>query len=93
MNVRNLFGRKSGRPDPEPDTGRRVDLLIEGMHCTSCGLLIDDELEEVPGVASATTDTRRGRCAVRLERGADVDPAALIAAVEAAGDYAARVAG
>ncbi|MBT2492915.1 cation transporter [Streptomyces sp. ISL-96] len=62
------------------------------MHCNSCGLLIDDELEDLPGVRSATTDVRTGRSVVRLEEGADMDTAALIAAVEAAGEYTARLA-
>ncbi|KOU18390.1 hypothetical protein ADK49_13015 [Streptomyces sp. WM6349] len=62
------------------------------MHCTSCGLLIDDELEDLPGVRSASTDTRTGRSIVRLEEGAHVDSATLVAAVEGAGDYTARLA-
>ncbi|OKK03885.1 hypothetical protein AMK26_18165 [Streptomyces sp. CB03234] len=62
------------------------------MHCNSCGLLIDDELEDLPGVRSAATDVRTGRSVVRLEEAVDVDSAALVAAVEAAGDYTARVA-
>lgn len=92
MSAFGLFGRRTARRRPETGApGRSVELLIEGMHCTSCGLLVDDELEEVPGVASAATDTRSGRCVVRLEEGTDVDPAALTAAVEAAGEYTARV--
>ncbi|MFE2166969.1 heavy-metal-associated domain-containing protein [Streptomyces sp. NPDC059447] len=94
MSVFGLFGRKAARRRPDTDgPGRSVRLLIEGMHCTSCGLLIDDELEEVPGVASAATDTRSGHCVVRLEEAVDVDPAALTTAVEAAGEYTARVVG
>ncbi|WP_241837955.1 cation transporter [Streptomyces sp. CB03234] len=83
-----LFSRKS---KTETD-GPQVVLLIEGMHCNSCGLLIDDELEDLPGVRSAATDVRTGRSVVRLEEAVDVDSAALVAAVEAAGDYTARVA-
>ncbi|MBT2395997.1 cation transporter [Streptomyces sp. ISL-100] len=60
------------------------------MHCNSCGLLIDDELEDLAGVRSSSTDVRAERTFVRLEEGADVDTAALIAAVEQAGDYTAR---
>ncbi|MCJ0873874.1 cation transporter [Streptomyces sp. AP-93] len=85
-----LFSRKN---KPEAATGEQVVLLINGMHCTSCGLLIDDELEDLPGVRSATTDVRAGRSVVRLEDGAGIDTAALVAAVEAAGDYTARIAG
>ncbi|MFF8196572.1 cation transporter [Streptomyces bobili] len=74
-------------------TGEQVVLLIDGMHCTSCGLLIDAEPEYLPGVRSASTDVRAGHSVVRLEDGADIDTAALVAAVEAAGNYTARVAG
>ena len=30
-------------------------LKVEGMHCASCPLLIDEELEELPGVSEAKT--------------------------------------
>ncbi|MFI1721941.1 heavy-metal-associated domain-containing protein [Streptomyces sp. NPDC020489] len=85
-----LFGgEKKGR---QKETGPQIVLLIEGMHCASCGLLIDDELEEVPGVRSASTDVRKGRSVVRLEEASTVDPALLIKAVQEAGDYQARLA-
>ncbi|MGA5215237.1 cation transporter [Streptomyces cinereoruber] len=87
-----LFNRKKNTIQAEVEAGSAVTLLIEGMHCTSCGLLIDDELEDVDGVRAATTDVRTGRSVVRLDEGADVDSAVLVAAVEAAGDYTARVA-
>ncbi|MGW6708970.1 heavy-metal-associated domain-containing protein [Streptomyces sp. NPDC054956] len=102
-----LFSRRvRGKAEPGGDVGSgagagagtasggpRVTLLVEGMHCTSCGLLIDDELEELPGVRSARTDVRAGRTVVVLEADAVVDPAALVAAVRAAGEYTARPAG
>lgn len=80
-----LFSRKR-----DTETGPVVVLEVEGMHCASCGLSIDDELEEVPGVRSVGTDVRSGRSTVRLEEGADVDTDALVAAVQRAGDYTAR---
>ncbi|MFE1788723.1 heavy-metal-associated domain-containing protein [Streptomyces sp. NPDC059525] len=84
-----LFGRKD---KAGAEAGARVVLEVEGMHCASCGLLIDDELEDLAGVRSAATDMRAGRSVVLLEEGAAVDGADLVAAVEAAGDYTARVA-
>lgn len=62
---------------------------VEGMHCASCGLLIDDLVEEVLGVASSTTHVPSGRTVVACADGADVDPAALAAAIAQAG-YQAR---
>lgn len=86
----NLFSRKNAKADSQ--AGPEVVLLVEGMHCASCGLLIDDELEDLPAVRSSSTDVRAGRTVVRLEQGADVDTSALIAAVEGTGDYRARLA-
>ncbi|MFC4377324.1 heavy-metal-associated domain-containing protein [Nocardia halotolerans] len=42
---------------------------IEGMHCGSCALLIDDTLEDLPGVRSTRTSMRKARTTV------DIDPA------------------
>ena len=38
-----------------------VEFRVTGMHCASCGLLIDETLEELEGVVRAETDNRRGR--------------------------------
>jgi Cu+-exporting ATPase len=35
---------------------KHLVLKISGMHCTSCALTIDLDLEEVPGVHRATTN-------------------------------------
>lgn len=35
--------------------GKVVTLKIDGMHCTSCSMSIDGELEDLPGLNSATT--------------------------------------
>ncbi|WP_331753515.1 cation transporter (plasmid) [Streptomyces sp. NBC_00637] len=84
--------RSKNKKDDTVGGGPQVLLRVEGMHCASCGLLIDDELEKLAGVRSSTTDVRGGRTTVRLEEGATVDTTALVAAVEGAGDYRARVA-
>jgi copper chaperone len=42
-------------------------LAISGMHCASCGILIDDALEDLPGVLSARTDVRSETTTVELE--------------------------
>lgn len=55
-----------------------------------CGLLIDDELEDIAGVRSSSTNAKTGRTTVHLQEGAAVEIAALIAAVEQAGEYTAR---
>jgi copper chaperone len=45
----------------------RSTLTVTGMHCSSCGILIDETLEDLPGVASASTDLRRGTTAVEYD--------------------------
>lgn len=35
--------------------GQQISIKIDGMHCTSCGLTIDTELEETPGVFTSDT--------------------------------------
>lgn len=71
---------------PEPPT---LVFAVEGMHCASCGLLIDDFVEELPGVTSSATHVPSGRTVVGLADGAAVDSAAIAAAIAEAG-YRAR---
>lgn len=43
----NLFKKK-------PD-GTTITLKLDGLHCTSCSLNIDGEIEDLPGVISVGT--------------------------------------
>ncbi|MFM9373035.1 cation transporter [Streptomyces sp. Da 82-17] len=61
----------------------RLAFTVTGMHCNSCGLLIDDEVEEVPGVTTSTTDLRTERTVVELEH--PVPAEEIVAAIAAAG--------
>lgn len=45
----------------------RTVLQITGMHCASCGLLIDEALEDLPGVERSATKVRKGRTVVRFD--------------------------
>jgi copper chaperone CopZ len=40
---------------------------VEGMHCGSCALLIDDTLEDLPGVRDTQTTIKAGRATVELD--------------------------
>ncbi|CRK55265.1 Heavy metal transport/detoxification protein [Alloactinosynnema sp. L-07] len=40
---------------------------VEGMHCGSCALLIDDALEDLPGVRSTQTTIKQARSTVELD--------------------------
>ncbi len=64
---------------------RTLSFTVTGMHCNSCGLLIDDSVEELPGVQSSTTDVARGICTVTLADDAPTGPAEVTAAITEAG--------
>jgi copper chaperone CopZ len=66
-----------------------VTMRVEGMHCASCALLIDDALEDVPGVLRAETRLRQGRTTVEVDPD-QCRPEQLVAAVADAG-YTAHV--
>ena len=68
---------------------RRVVLAVEGLHCASCGLLVDDALEDLPGVRAAETNPGTARCTVELDPHVPAGLDELLAAVTAAG-YTAR---
>lgn len=43
-------------------------LKIDGMHCSSCAMNIDLDLEDVQGVKSARTSYARQECEVEFEQ-------------------------
>ncbi|MFF3863928.1 heavy-metal-associated domain-containing protein [Streptomyces sp. NPDC002209] len=61
----------------------RMEFAVTGMHCNSCGLLIDDEVEELPGVTSSTTDVRTERTVVELT--GPIPAERIVAAIAEAG--------
>ncbi|WP_371589011.1 cation transporter [Streptomyces virginiae] len=86
-----LRRRKSSQADHEAADPGTILLRIEGMHCSSCVLLIDEELEELPGVRSARTSLRAARTVVHLDDPGAAHTGELIAAVERAGYRATPV--
>jgi copper chaperone len=67
---------------------RTVTLEIVGMHCASCGLLVDDCMEDVDGVVSSRTDLRSKKSTVVVAD--EVSDDVLLAAVVEAG-YTATI--
>jgi copper chaperone len=63
---------------------------VEGMHCGSCALLIDDALEDLPGVRSTRTTVKAGRSTVELDT-ARSSPQEVIRAIEQLGYHAESV--
>lgn len=48
------------------DNTKKVKLKINGMHCTSCAMLIDGDLEDLEGVKSASTNYYKQECEVEI---------------------------
>ncbi len=42
-----------------------LTFAVTGMHCASCGMLVDEMVEDLVGVERCDTDSRRGRAVVR----------------------------
>lgn len=61
---------------------------VSGMHCASCGIVVDDAVEELAGVAESVTDVRRGRTTVSYDP-RTTSLSAISAAVAATGYHAA----
>ncbi|ONH50408.1 heavy metal transporter [Frankia sp. CcI49] len=57
---------------------------VEGMHCGSCSLLIDDALEDLPGVRGARTALRQARTTVDLDLDQN-SPQDVVAVIEELG--------
>lgn len=72
---------------PTVPTDQRVDLAIEGMTCASCASRIERRLNKLDGV-TATVNYATEKAQVTFAD--DIEPAQLIAEVEAAG-YSARL--
>jgi Cu+-exporting ATPase len=57
---------------------------IEGMHCTSCALLIDEELEEMAGLQQAKTSYARQQVEVEYDE-KKIDELKIIATIAGVG--------
>ncbi|MGH3775968.1 MAG: heavy-metal-associated domain-containing protein [Pseudonocardiaceae bacterium] len=57
---------------------------VEGMHCGSCALLIDDALDDLPGVHRSQTTVKAGRSTVELDVNQS-SPQDVISAIEELG--------
>lgn len=57
-----MFSFKKKQPK-----GESLTLKIDGMHCTSCSLNIDGELEDLEGVISASTSYPKSTCEVEFD--------------------------
>jgi copper chaperone len=70
-------------------THQTLTFTVDGMHCGSCGMLIDDALADLDGVLTSTTSVRARTSVVQLDP-ARVEADQVIAAIGEAG-YTARL--
>lgn len=56
---------------------------ISGMHCISCAMNIDGELEDIDGVKAANTNF--AQAFVEVEYESDIDDEVIIKAIKSAG--------
>jgi heavy metal translocating P-type ATPase len=82
-------GPLPGETTKEEDMADKIMLKVDGMTCPHCEARVAKSLEEVPGVKKAKANHKKGTAEVVLEKGAEVDKAALAAKVVEAG-YEAR---
>lgn len=67
---------------------RTLTIEVTGMHCPSCGILVDDCMEDVDGVIASRTSIKTGLCIATVDDG--LPDADVLAAVAEAG-YTGRV--
>lgn len=63
---------------------KKIKLNIEGMHCTSCAMNIDGELEDTDGVKSANTSYAKQLTEVEFDE-ERLNEAQIIKAIKKAG--------
>jgi len=90
-----MFGWMKKKPGKQAESdkgesGQRITFSIKGMHCTSCALVIDDALEEVPGIISSKTEYSRSQVQVEYDASV-VTKAQMLAAIAAQGYQATAV--
>ena len=66
-----------------------ITLTVQGMHCGSCGLLIDEALEDLAGVRRSQTSLRAGTTTVQVDL--DACPAETLVAEITDLGYTARL--
>jgi copper chaperone CopZ len=64
--------------------GKVVSFKIDGMHCTSCSMNVDGELEDLDGVFSATTSYAKQESVVEYDS-TKVTPKHMKAVIEELG--------
>lgn len=65
-------------------TGTTITLKLSGLHCSSCSLNIDSEIEDLPGVISTSTSYAKQESVITYDPGVS-DPKSFTAVIEKLG--------
>lgn len=65
-------------------------LKIDGMHCVSCTMLVDGDLEDLKGVKSSKTNFAKAKCEVEFDE-AEVSVDQIVQAVRGAGYKVSKI--
>lgn len=63
----------------------KTTLIIQGMHCNACKMLIEDECTDVSGVTSCSVDMKTGNVVVEHDKPADLEKVKKV--IEGLGKY------
>ncbi len=72
-------------------TARSATITVDGLSCPFCAYGLEKHLKRVAGVERVDINMKDGKAIVHLKPGAQVDDAALKAAVKKAGFTARRI--
>ncbi len=68
---------------------KKIKLIIEGMHCTTCAMNIDGELEDTEGIKSASTNYAKQETEVEFDEN-KVDDKKIVEIIKEVG-YSATI--
>lgn len=63
----------------------KTTMNVQGTHCNSCKMLIEDALSEISGITSSTVDFKTGK--VVIEHEGALDKARVKKEIESLGKY------
>ena len=87
QNIFDMFKKKSDKKDAQAS---RAIFSINGMHCVSCSMNIDANLEDLPGVTQAKTSYAKAKTVVSFDA-SQVTISDLQKSIEALGYKAAAI--
>ncbi len=68
----------------------KATFQVNGMHCASCGILIDEVVEDLDGVSTSATSVRRNQTVVTFDP-TRASAADIRTAIAGAGSYEAEL--